>query len=221
VNNPWQRTGRWLRKRVLTPFSPAFRAISPLSNRLFFALNTVKDQVDGIQALTASESTLINLAQSLKYTPQKWSYIHHLTAYYDEILSDIRDIYPDLTKYCVILLNVTTRELLVSLEGRVLPIIFMHKGGVTKVHRLVAGPDSRWLLTLSDELQEVVTGRRYAGGEVVPPHLEEWEQDGVKIAAPRQTDWAVCGVDFGPLAKEEDEFSELVRLTQELSGDGG
>ena len=157
----------------LTPVNHLY-SIKGLKERLEIVKNTAQDQFHALTTLIAKEPDLVRLAQSLQFHPEKWLYIHPLCELYGDILEDILEISPEVGNRAVILIESTTRMLIIREKTHVIPIIFKNIGKTTRVYRVVVGRPSKWLLTLADTIDDVMRDATYAGGERIDLPNDEY-----------------------------------------------
>jgi hypothetical protein len=158
---------------------------------ILFTKRTMKAQFETIVHLKADTQLLKEICYLLHYRPETWIYIHHGTEFYANTIQDIQDVYPTLMERPIIVTSATHRWTLVKVDDRILPFIFITKGG-TRLSRIIFGTNSNWLLTLYDEVSLLVRSRTYAGGELPPP---DPVPDSSRITfAGRSAEWNASGV---------------------------
>lgn len=124
---------------------------------LRLAINIVKAQQDALTMVTASDDLLTQIAVDLAHRPKSWLRISSGNWFYNEMLGDIRASYPELPHSPLIYLSARNRWTLVAVNGICLPLIFINRGGVTSIYRLVLGKGVRWLPQFYALMQELNT----------------------------------------------------------------
>lgn len=163
-----------------------------LAQRLSLATKATSEAVKAIEALRADENLLKTIAWRLQNKPQTWSFCHPQVDWYGEILSDIREILPEIPQNVLVLVNLTHRWTLLCDREHVLPFIFLTKGGSSRLYRIVVGSEVPWLETIADQVKVMMDHATYAGGDNQP----ELEFGDVTLTHQpvRDEKWNVTGV---------------------------
>ncbi len=129
------------------------------------ALDIAKRQFSAMQMVTADEKLVTEIASQLRYVPEMWLYIHPKHPFYAQSSQDIRDMWPELPKDCLILVHSSERWCLVAHGANLVPMIFLHRADSTRFYRLLDQRTIKWVPVLLKDMSSMLITGSFMGGE--------------------------------------------------------